>query len=69
MDNPAVNQRMAKDFGAKLKMLTGGKEMMLEFGACPLFPVNTSIHKGLQYLDIGIDQILASLHSFFKNSP
>ena len=59
---------MAKDFGANLKMLTGGKEMMMKFGACSLFPVNTNIHKGLQYLDIGIDQILASLHSFFKNS-
>ena len=41
-DNPAVNQRMAKDLGANLKMLTGGKEMMMKFGACSLFPVNSS---------------------------
>ena len=42
---------------------------MLDFGASPLHPANTSIGKGLLILNIPIDLISVSLHSFFKNLP
>ena len=68
-DNPAVNKRAAKDLELKLKDLTGDQQLLLDFGASPLHPANTSIGKGLLILNIPIDLISVSLHSFFKNLP